>query len=84
MAGIEYILGLTIIGGNLTLHPCIPKEWESYFIQYKYGESIYNMKVKNIQKTNEIQTMMLNNVPVPEKQIKLQDNHRINEIEIEL
>ena len=82
VAGIEYILGLKIKGGILTLNPCIPPEWENYFIQYKFGNSIYNIKIKNIEKTNCIQKMLLNNEEIPENQIKLQDNNRINDIEI--
>ena len=82
IAGIEYILGLKIENEILSLHPCIPKEWEDYFIQYKYGNSIYNIKVKNINKTNEVQKFILNNVEIEEKEIKLMDNGKINEIEI--
>ena len=82
IAGIEDILGLKIKEQKLTLNPCVPKEWEEYFIQYKFGESIYNIKVKNINKTNEVQKMILNNQEIKEKQIKLIDNQRINDIEI--
>ena len=84
IAGIEYILGLKIENQNLTLNPCIPKEWEGYFIQYRYGESIYNIKVKNINKTNEVQKVMLNNVETQEKEIKLINNGKINEVEVVL
>lgn len=82
IAGIEYILGLKIENAILTINPCIPKEWEDYFIQYKYGRSIYNIKIKNINKTNEVQKFILNNEEVEEKEIKLMDNGKINEIEI--
>jgi len=46
-AGIEYILGLKIRENILSIEPCIPKDWKEYFIRYKYGESIYNIKVTN-------------------------------------
>ena len=82
IAGIEYILGLKIVDNNLTLNPCIPKEWEEYFIQYRYGKSIYNIKIKNIKKTNQIQKITLNNQQIQEKQVKLIDNENINDIEI--
>jgi len=54
------------------------------FIHYKFGESIYNIKVKNINKTNEVQKMILNNQEIQEKEIKLINNGKINEIEIVL
>lgn len=82
VAGLEYILGLKIENQKLTLNPCIPVEWEQYFIQYKFGESIYNIKIKNINKTNIIQKIILNNQEIYEKYIKLIDNAKINEIEI--
>ena len=46
-AGIEYILGLKIKDNMLSIEPCIPKDWKEYIIRYKYGESIYNIKVTN-------------------------------------
>lgn len=82
IAGMEFILGLKIEQGKLSLNPCVPSEWDDYFIQYKYKESIYNLKIKNLYKTNEVQKMLWNEEEVPEKYIKLQDNHKINEIEI--
>ena len=80
--GIEYILGLKIEEQKLTIEPCIPDEWENYFIQYKYGNSIYNIKVKNINKTNKVQKLILNNQEIKEKYIRLQDDNKINDIEV--
>ena len=82
IAGIEYILGLKIKNQKLSLNPCVPKEWEEYFIHYKFEESIYNIKVKNMNKTNIVQKVVLNNQEIQEKEIKLIDNGKINEIEI--
>lgn len=84
LAGIEYILGLNIKEGILRITPCIPKEWDEYFIQYKYRESIYNIKVKNITKNNVVNKFILNGINIEEKAIKIIDNGKINELEIEL
>ena len=46
-AGIEYILGLKINNGVLSINPCIPKEWKEYTIRYKWKKSVYNIKVIN-------------------------------------
>ena len=84
VAGIEYILGLRINSGKISFNPCVPKEWEEYFIQYKYNETIYNIKIKNINKTNTVKKFMLNNEEIPSKETKLINNGKINEIEIEI
>ena len=51
-AGIEYILGLKIEKGYMKIEPCIPKEWKEYQIQYKWKESIYNIRIKNTNGKN--------------------------------
>ena len=51
-AGIEYILGLKIEKEYLKIEPCIPKDWKEYIIRYKWKESIYNIKVMNINQKN--------------------------------
>ena len=47
IAGIEYILGIKIKNNTLSFAPCIPKEWKEFNCKYKYGDSIYNIKVIN-------------------------------------
>ena len=83
-AGIEYILGLQIEKNILKIKPCIPREWKEYSIRYIYGTSIYNIRIKNISKSNEVQKLILNGQEIEEKQIKLIDEERVNNIEIEL
>ena len=82
-AGIEYILGLKIREGILSIEPCIPKEWKEYSIQYHYGNSIYNIKVKNPEgKNTGVSKFSFNGEEIKEKQIKLFENNTVNEIEI--
>ena len=82
-AGIEYLLGLKIRKGNLSVEPCIPKDWKQYNIRYKFGESIYNIKVKNINgKNTGVEKFILNGQEIKEKMIKLINDGKINEIEI--
>lgn len=82
-AGVEYILGLKINNGNLKLEPCIPKDWKEYSIRYKFGESIYNIIVKNPNgKNTGIDKFIFNGNEISEKCIKLINDGNINEIEI--
>ena len=81
--GIENILGLKIERKMLKIEPCISKDWEEYSIRYKYKTTIYNIKVKNPNHKNTgIETFKLNGNEIQEKQIKLQDDGKINEIEV--
>ena len=83
-AGLEDILGLKIEAGMLKIEPCISSKWEGYSIKYRYKTSIYNINVKNPDGkcTGENQKFYFNGTEIKEKQIKLEDNNSINEIEV--
>jgi cyclic beta-1,2-glucan synthetase len=47
-AGIEYILGLQIIGNEILLKPCIPPSWKDFKIVYRHGlQTYYDIIVEN-------------------------------------
>lgn len=82
-AGIEYILGLKIKNEILSIKPAIPSDWKEYSIRYEYKSSVYNIKVKNPNgKSTEVEKFIVNGVEIEEKQVKLIDNGKINEIEV--
>ena len=81
-AGIEYILGLKIENEYLSINPCIPKDWKEYQIQYKYKESIYNIKVKNENNKNYGVTKVLLENKEVENKIKVDGERRIYNIEV--
>ena len=81
--GIEDILGLKIEKGILKINPCISKNWKEYSIRYKFGKTIYNIKIKNPNEKNSgVEKFIFNGQEIEEKMIKLTDNGEINEIEI--
>ncbi|NLC68115.1 MAG: hypothetical protein GX754_04870 [Clostridiaceae bacterium] len=49
--GIEHILGIKKRGESLVIDPCIPSDWPEYSVVYKYGSSVYEIHVKNPEKT---------------------------------
>ena len=84
-AGIENILGLNIRKNVLKIEPCIPKDWKEYTIKYRYKNSIYNIKVKNENgKNTGVEKFYLNGREVVEKQIILNCDGGIYEIEVEM
>lgn len=84
LAGIQYILGLNICNNVMSFNPCIPKEWEGFDIKYKFGESIYNIKVKNTNRKNSGVTSVLLNGNVIENSIVLDSSGKIFNVEIEI
>ena len=81
-AGIQYILGLKIEKGYLTIAPCIPKDWKEYVMRYKWKDSVYNIKVMNEnQKNTGVDKVLLNGEEV-ENRIKLDGSNKIYNIEV--
>jgi len=44
--GLEAILGFTRRGASLQLLPCVPAAWREYAIDYRYGGSLYSLRVE--------------------------------------
>lgn len=82
LAGIQDILGLKIYHNTMTIEPCIPKNWEEYNIRYKYGESIYNIRVKNPNRKNTGVEKVLINGNESENKIILNGSGKIFNIEV--
>ena len=81
-AGIEYILGLKIENGYMTIDPCVPRDWKEYQIQYKWKDSIYHINVKNPNGKNRgVEKVILDNNEV-ENKIKLDGARKIYHIEV--
>lgn len=81
--GIENILGLKIENKVLKIEPCIPKDWKEYSIKYRYKSSIYNIRVKNENgKNTGVEELYVNGQEISEKEIALNDNGGIYEIEV--
>ena len=82
-AGIEYILGLKIKNGYLSIEPCIPKDWKEYSIRYKWKNSVYNINIKNPNNKNSGVEKVVVNGGESENRIRLEDYGVFN-IEVEL
>ena len=75
-AGIEYILGIKVKDNVLSFEPCIPKDWKEYTIRYKFGKSLYNIKVLNQNgKNSGISKILLNGSEV-ENSIRLDGSRK--------
>ena len=81
IAGIKYILGLNIQNGYMTFKPAIASNWKEYFVRYKYGNSIYNIKFIKCRE-NEDKKVVLNGNVVEDRKIKLEDSSSVNEVEV--
>lgn len=81
-AGIKYILGLKIEGNILKIEPTIPSNWNEYKIRYRYGNSIYNIKVFKNGKENK--KVYLDGKQIENNEIILYENGGVYAVEVEI
>lgn len=84
LAGIQYILGLNIYHNIMSFNPCIPKEWQEFNIRYKFEKSIYNIKIKNINRKNSGVTRVFLDGIESENKIVLDGSGKVHNIEVEM
>ena len=80
-AGIRYILGFNLEKNILKIEPHIPESWKEYSIRYKYGNSIYNIKVVN-KNPNGNKRIRIDGREIEGDEIILQDNGGIYSVEV--
>ena len=82
-AGIRYILGFNLEKNILKIEPHIPESWKEYNIRYKYGNSIYNIKVVN-RNLNGNKRIRIDGREIEGDEIILIDNGGIYSVEVEV
>ena len=83
LAGLESVLGIKKEGDYLKINPCIPKEWESYSVNYKYKETMYEIKIYNPDhKSTGIKTVYDDNNSVGTNEIELVNDGEIHRVDL--
>lgn len=79
--GVEAILGLKREGEFLRISPCIPREWTSYQMRYRFGSTNYHIKVENPHPvTRGVIQIRLDDVILPGDRIPLDDDGRNHQV----
>lgn len=83
--GLEHILGFRVENDKLYIKPCIPRDWSSYSIEYKYIDTVYTIEVKNPHKLNggEIR-MQIDGRDIKEEYINLVNDKKMHLVQVEL
>jgi len=55
---LESFLGFRREGEHLYIEPCIPSEWQSFFLHYQFGRSNYHIQIFQTKDLREIKTII--------------------------
>ena len=75
--GLEAILGFTKRGETLEMKPCIPSEWKGFSIEYRHGDSVYAIQVRNPKSANTgIESVIVDDQPTDGTRPLVSDGRR--------
>lgn len=77
----DHFFGLRKEGSTLSFVPCVPVEWGSFKIHYKYKSSIYHISFIQNPEVGEMH-LKENNIELPEKKITLVDDGMSHMVDI--
>ena len=80
----ESMIGLRLEADKLFIEPCIPSDWVSYKIQYRYRETIYRIEVTLRHEGNTKLTIILDGTECQKKYISLINDRREHLAEVKL
>ena len=81
---VESIIGLHLDAGKLRFVPCLPAKWESLEVAYRYGETVYNIQMRNVAGRGGDMQVTLDGIVQAGQSIALTDDGVRHQVVVEL
>jgi cellobiose phosphorylase len=81
---LESLLGLRLEVNKLTILPCVPQEWKTFKIHYRYRETIYHINVVRMPTGNNDAFVTVDGVQQENKTITLINDTREHQVEVQI
>jgi cellobiose phosphorylase len=79
---VESLLGLKLEVDKLRFAPCLPADWETFKLHYRYRETVYHITVSQTRAGTGGMNVMLDGVEQPDKTIPLADDRQEHVVEV--
>jgi cellobiose phosphorylase len=79
---VESLLGLERRGDTLRLTPRIPADWTEYALRYRYGDTVYRIRVLQDAQPGARSTLVVDGVEQGDGVIHLRDDHGEHVVEL--
>jgi cellobiose phosphorylase len=82
---VETLLGLQLEVDHLRIAPCVPADWDSYKIHYRYRDTVYHITVKRVgEPSGQVTRVRVDGAERPDTRIPLVDDRREHFVEVDL
>jgi cyclic beta-1,2-glucan synthetase len=81
---VESLLGLRLEVDRLRFAPCLPADWKSFKVHYRYRETLYHIAIQQTHAPNSGMTITVDGVNQYNKTIHLVDDRQEHTVDITL
>jgi cyclic beta-1,2-glucan synthetase len=80
---LESLLGLRRNGDKLRFAPCLPGDWKSFKVHYRYRETVYHITILQ-SSDNSLASVIVDGVEQPDNTIPLLDDRQAHSVEVRI
>jgi len=81
---LESLLGLRLEVDKLRFEPCLPADWESFKVHYRYRKTTYHITVRQTRAGKNETSVTVDGVEQPDKAIPLVDDRQEHSVEVRI
>jgi cellobiose phosphorylase len=81
---VESLLGLRLEVDRLRFAPCLPADWKSFKVHYRYRETLYHIAIRQTHAQNSGMTVTVDGIKQDNKAIPLVDDRKEHAVEVKL
>jgi cellobiose phosphorylase len=81
---VESLLGLKLETDKLRFTPCLPADWKSFKLDYRYRQTVYRIVVVQTQAADGRTRVMVDGVEQSDDAIPLVDDHAEHAVEVKI
>jgi cellobiose phosphorylase len=81
---VESLLGLKLEAGRLSFAPCLPADWKTYKVHYRYRETVYHITILQTHAAKDEITVTVDGVEQDDDSIRLVDDHKEHTVEVKI
>ncbi|MGN6730108.1 MAG: GH36-type glycosyl hydrolase domain-containing protein, partial [Rhodanobacteraceae bacterium] len=79
---VDSLLGVQRRGDRLSFAPCVPEDWRSWELEYRYGETRYRVMFERVASGGAIAQVLCDETPQADGVVRLRDDGREHLVEV--
>jgi cellobiose phosphorylase len=80
----ESLIGLHLEINRLRFAPCLPREWKTFKIHYRFRETFYHITLTNTGDGKRVKRLMADGIDQPDGMLRLNDDRQKHNVEVEV